>query len=79
MRREPLSEHTLRRFRDEADRYARNNFEGRESLSGRGIAWDDANAAWERMRGHSAELDDRIGGHWRRQYRATCAELGAEG
>lgn len=75
IRREPLAEHTLRKFRVEADLVARNNFEGRATLAGHGIAWDDANAAWERLRGNNTQLDDRIGGHWRRKYREACAEL----
>jgi len=75
VRREPLSEHTLRRFRDEAERAARNNFDGREILAGHGIAWDDARSAWSRLHPHCDQLDERIAGHWRERYRATCATL----
>jgi len=75
MRRDPLSEHTLRRFRDEADRAAQSNHEGRAILAGHGIAWDDAGAAWARLHPHGGQLDDRIPVHWRDRYRATCATL----
>ncbi|BBY99874.1 hypothetical protein [Mycolicibacterium fallax] len=75
MRRDPLSDHVLRRFREEADRAAHSNFDARDLLASHGVAWDDANTAWNRLRPHSGELDDRIGKHWREQYRSTCAEL----